>query len=145
MKIEDIWCFQTRARQRQDNDKTNVEPVHSYDAFHTSRCRTWCERHHRNAQVQHLSCRCLVVVLSLSCRCLVVVLLWFENTNTHVVIYLGPVTVSMKTVCHLGRFEFCPFQVYRSPEYGKKPVFQVNTSEVKSDLVFIVLSVYNVS
>ena len=24
----------------QDNDKTNVEPVHSYDAFHTSRCRT---------------------------------------------------------------------------------------------------------
>ena len=22
-------------RQRQDNDKTNVEPVHSYDAFHT--------------------------------------------------------------------------------------------------------------
>ena len=30
-------------------------------------CRTWCERHHRNAQVQHLSCHCLVVVLSLSC------------------------------------------------------------------------------
>ena len=29
------WCFHTRARQRQDNDKTNVEPVHSYDAFHT--------------------------------------------------------------------------------------------------------------
>ena len=28
------WCFHTRARQ-QDNDKTNVEPVHSYDAFHT--------------------------------------------------------------------------------------------------------------
>ena len=27
-------------RKRQDNDKTNVEPVHSYDAFHTSRCRT---------------------------------------------------------------------------------------------------------
>ena len=25
----------TRARQRQDNDKTKVEPVHSYDAFHT--------------------------------------------------------------------------------------------------------------
>ena len=37
----------------QDNDKTNV----------------WCERHHRNAQVQLLSCRCLVVVL-----------LWCENT-----------------------------------------------------------------
>ena len=30
-------------------------------------CRTWCERHHRNAQVQHLSCR-------------LVVLLWCENT-----------------------------------------------------------------
>ena len=29
-----LWCFHTRARQ-QDNDKTNVEPVHSYDAFHT--------------------------------------------------------------------------------------------------------------
>ena len=29
------WCFHTRARQRQDNEKTNVEPVHSYDAFHT--------------------------------------------------------------------------------------------------------------
>ena len=28
----------------------------------------WCERHYRNAQVQHLSCRCLVV------------LLWCENT-----------------------------------------------------------------
>ena len=29
-----LWCFHTRARQ-QDNDKTKVEPVHSYDAFHT--------------------------------------------------------------------------------------------------------------
>ena len=25
----------TTTRQRQDNGKTNVEPVHSYDAFHT--------------------------------------------------------------------------------------------------------------
>ena len=33
--------------------------------------QTWCERHHRNVQVQHLSCRCLVVVL-----------LWCENTIT---------------------------------------------------------------
>ena len=32
-------------------------------------CRTWCDRHHRNAQVQHLSCRCIVIVL-----------LWCENT-----------------------------------------------------------------
>ena len=55
---------------KQENDKTNVEPVHSYDAFHT-----WfvgpCERPHRNAQVQHLSCCSLVVVL-----------LWCENTIT---------------------------------------------------------------
>ena len=29
-----LWCVHTRARQRQDK-KTNVEPVHSYDAFHT--------------------------------------------------------------------------------------------------------------
>ena len=94
--------------QDNDNDKTNVEPVHSYYAFHTRSdkpgvkgiigmpltvrlqyvtqsesepsasllfnlwcfhtrlshlvCWTWCERHHRNAQVQHLSCRCLALV-----------------------------------------------------------------------------------
>ena len=41
--------------------------MHSYDAFHTR--SDMCERHHRNAQVQNLSCRCLVVVL-----------LWCENT-----------------------------------------------------------------
>ena len=47
----------------QDTDKTNVDPVHSYDAFHTRHVdRTWCERHHRNAQGQHLSCRCLALV-----------------------------------------------------------------------------------
>ena len=45
----------TRARQRQDNDKTNVEPVHSYDAFHTRSDMS-------GAQVQHLSCRCLALV-----------------------------------------------------------------------------------
>ena len=28
------WCFQLFTPE-QDNDKTNVEPVHSYDAFHT--------------------------------------------------------------------------------------------------------------
>ena len=40
--------------------------VFSHQSKTTTRpqtCRTWCERHHRNAQVQHLSCRCLVVVL----------------------------------------------------------------------------------
>ena len=47
----------------QDNDKTNVEPVHSYDTFHTSRCRTGVKGIiiHRKAQVQHLSC-CLALV-----------------------------------------------------------------------------------
>ena len=44
----------------QDNDKTTI------------RLPDRCERHHRNAQVQHLSCRCLVVVL-----------LWCENTIKH--------------------------------------------------------------
>ena len=28
----------------------------------TTTCQTWCERHHRNAQVKHLSCRCLALV-----------------------------------------------------------------------------------
>ena len=27
--------FSQQSKTRQDNDKTNVEPVHSYDAFHT--------------------------------------------------------------------------------------------------------------
>ena len=39
------------------------------------RCRTWCKRHHRNAQVQHLSCRHLVV-LSLSCSGVKTPLVW---------------------------------------------------------------------
>ena len=65
----------------QDNDKTNVEPVHSYDAFHTrsdmSGVKGIIGMHRFNiclVVVLSLSCRCLVVVLSLSCRCLVVVL-----------------------------------------------------------------------
>ena len=33
--IDILWCFHTRARQGQNNDKTNVEPVQSYEAFHT--------------------------------------------------------------------------------------------------------------
>ena len=47
----------------QDNDKTNVEPVHSYDAFHTRSDKPGVkgiiEMHRFNI--------CLVVVLSLSC------------------------------------------------------------------------------
>ena len=45
----------------QDNDKTNVEPVHSYDAFHTRHVGPGVKGI-RNAQVQHLSCRCLALV-----------------------------------------------------------------------------------
>ena len=65
IKYHDLWCFHTRARQRQDNDKTNVEPVHSSDAFHTRHAgpgvKGIIERHRFNI--------CLVVVLSLSCSC----------------------------------------------------------------------------
>ena len=59
--LNTLWCFHTRARQRQ-YDKTNVEPVHSYDAFHTRSDKPGVNWHHRNAQVQHLSCRCLALV-----------------------------------------------------------------------------------
>ena len=66
-----LWCFHTRARQRQDNDKTKVEPVHFYYAFHTRfvgpgvkgtdkpGVKGIIEMHRFNI--------CLVVVLSLSC------------------------------------------------------------------------------
>ena len=50
--------------RRQDNDKTiTVEPVHSYDAFHTSGCRTGV----KGIIGMHRFNICLVVVLSLSC------------------------------------------------------------------------------
>ena len=61
-----LWCFHTRARQRQDNDKTNVEPVHSYDAFHTRSGMSGV----KGIIGMHRFNICLVVVLSLSCRCL---------------------------------------------------------------------------
>ena len=69
--LHKVGCFHTRARQRQDNDKTTTRqmlnlciPMMPFTPSLPGRC----ERHHRNAQVQHLSCR------------LVVVLLWCENT-----------------------------------------------------------------
>ena len=62
-----LWCVHTRARQRQDKSWTCA---FLWCLSHQVR-HVWCERHHRNAQVQHLSCRCLVVVL-----------LWCENTTT---------------------------------------------------------------
>ena len=56
----------------QDNDKTNVEPVHSYYAFHTGSDKPGVKGIiGMHSQVPHLSCRCLVVVL-----------LWCENTIT---------------------------------------------------------------
>ena len=51
-----LWCFHTRVRQRQDNDKTNVEPVHSYVAFHTRSDMSGVKGirgMHRNAQEYH--------------------------------------------------------------------------------------------
>ena len=51
--------------QVQDDDKTNVEPVHSYDAFHTSRCPTGVNG---------------IIGMHRFNICLVVVLLWCENT-----------------------------------------------------------------
>ena len=57
----------TTTRQRQDKCWTCA---FLWCLSHQVR-QTRCERHHRNAQVQHLSCRCLVVVL-----------LWCENTIT---------------------------------------------------------------
>ena len=49
----------------QDNDKTNVEPVHSYDAFHTR---------HVGPGVKS------IIGMHRFNICLVVVLLWCENT-----------------------------------------------------------------
>ena len=50
-------------RQWQDNDKTNVERVHSYDAFHT----VVAGRGVKGIIGMHRFNICLVVVLSLSC------------------------------------------------------------------------------
>ena len=63
MDFEDLWCFHTRARQRQDNDKTNVEPVHFYYAFHTRSDKPGV----KGIIEMHRFNFCLVVVLSLSC------------------------------------------------------------------------------
>ena len=60
-----LWCFHTRARQRLDNDKTNVEPVHSYYAFHTRSDMSGV----KDIIGMHWFNICLVVVLSLSSWC----------------------------------------------------------------------------
>ena len=62
---KDLWCFHTRARQRQDNDKTNVEPVHSYNAFHTRFVGPGVKGiigMHRFNIILSLSCHCLALV-----------------------------------------------------------------------------------
>ena len=64
--ITDLWCFHTRVRQRQDN-KTNVESVHSYDAFHTRLVGPGVKG---------------IIGMHRFKICLVVVLLWCENTIT---------------------------------------------------------------
>ena len=53
----------------QDTDKTTARqmlnlciPIMSFTAGPATTRQTCCERHHRNAQVQHLSCRCLALV-----------------------------------------------------------------------------------
>ena len=59
-----LWCFHTWARQRQDN-KTHVEPVHSYDVFHTR---------------SNMSGVKGIIGMHKFNICLVVVFLWCENT-----------------------------------------------------------------
>ena len=59
-----LCCFHTRARQRQGN-KTNIEPVHSYDAFHTRHVGPGVKGN---------------IVMHMFNISLVVVLLWCENT-----------------------------------------------------------------
>ena len=58
---DQLWCFHTRARQRQDKCWTCA---FLWCLSHQV-CRTWCERYHRNAQVQHLSYLALEVWLAL--------------------------------------------------------------------------------
>ena len=55
----------TTTRQRQDNNKTNFEPVHSYDAFHTRFVGPGVKG---------------IIGMHRFNICLVVVLLWCENT-----------------------------------------------------------------
>ena len=62
-----VFSYQSKTRQPQDNHKTNVEPVHSYDAFHTGLATTGA----KGIIGMHMFNICLV--LSLSCRCLALV------------------------------------------------------------------------
>ena len=55
--------FSHQSKTTQDNDKTNVEPVHSYDAFHTRHVGPGV----KGIIGMHRFNICLVVVLSFSC------------------------------------------------------------------------------
>ena len=57
-----LWCENTITPE-QDNDKTNVEPVHSYDAFHIRSDMFGV----KGIIGMHRFNVCLVVDLSLSC------------------------------------------------------------------------------
>ena len=55
-----VFSHQSKTTTRQRQDKCWTCAFLWWLSHQT--CRTWCERHHRNAQVQHLSCRCLALV-----------------------------------------------------------------------------------
>ena len=81
-------------------------------------CRTWCERHNRNAQVQHLSCRCLVVVL-----------LWCENfinlifyLQFSLVCTMGYVTTLCTTFLMAGILVGASVGGQLADIYGRRPI-----------------------
>ena len=92
------WCFHTRARQRQDKCWTCAFLL---CLSHQVR-QTWCERHNRNAQVQLLSCRCLVVVL-----------LWCEST------------ISLKSWCRCSLHT--PSRLYQHLTFRPNHILSVRT------------------
>ena len=65
LSVPHVCPFNGVFTPEQDNDKTKVEPVHSYDAFHTR---------HVGPGVKG------IIVMHRLNICLVVVLLWCENT-----------------------------------------------------------------
>ena len=67
----------SNGNQEQDNDKTNVEPVHSYDAFHTRFVGPGV----KGIIGMHRFNICLVVVLSLSCSGVKTPLQWIVHYN----------------------------------------------------------------
>ena len=60
-----VFSHQSKTTRQQDDDKTNVEPVHSYDAFHTRSDMSGVKG---------------IIGMHSFNLCLVVVLLWCEHT-----------------------------------------------------------------